>query len=159
MKTRKALLYLALAATFALTGCRSTRTVAPIPPATETHDYTVMTFTGTVDGISVNGQVRMERNRVIWCSVSKFVELGRAMATPDSVWVQVPMLNRNQKGDYNDLSRVTHRRMSFADLQGILESDDAERRIAELAQELNLSVQVRITRREKADKLTFPFNK
>lgn len=148
-----------IAATLTLVGCRSTRTATSTPQTTEESRYTVMTFTGTVDGISVNGQVRMERDRVIWCSVSKFIELGRAMATPDSVWVQVPMLNRNQKGDYNDLSRVAQRRLTFNDLQDILESADAEQRIAELAQGLNLAAQVRITRREKADKLTFPFNK
>lgn len=147
-------------AAFLMAGCRSTQTVTPTPaPQEERHDYTVMAFTGTANGINVSGQVRMDKDKVIWCSVNKFIELGRAMATPDSVWVRVPLANRYQKGDYNDLSRKVGRHMTFADLQAILESDDAERRIEELARSLNLAVTVKITRKTKAEKLSFPFDK
>ena len=41
-------------------GCRSTQGVSSTPQQAERHDYTVMTFTGTVDGMSVSGQVLME---------------------------------------------------------------------------------------------------
>lgn len=140
-------------------GCRSTQGVSSTPQQAERHDYTVMTFTGTVDGMSVSGQVRMDRDKVIWCSVSKFFEVGRAMATPDSVWVKAPLLGQDRKGNYNDLSRVAKAPLTFADLQGILESDDAERRIEELARRLDITMQVRITRREKVENLSFPFNK
>ena len=140
-------------------GCRSTQGVSSTPRQAERHDYTVMTFTGTVDGMSVSGQVRMDRDKVIWCSVSKFIEVGRAMATPDSVWVKAPLLGQDRKGNYNDLSRVAKTPLTFADLQGILESDDAERRIEELARRLDITMQVRITRREKVENLSFPFNK
>ncbi len=140
-------------------GCRSTQGVSSTPQQAERHDYTVMTFTGTVDGMSVSGQVRMDRDKVIWCSVSKFIEVGRAMATPDSVWVKAPLLGQDRKGNYNDLSRVAKAPLTFADLQGILESDDAERRIEELARRLDITMQVRITRREKVENLSFPFNK
>lgn len=152
------LVLLALAAT----GCRSTRNVTepPTTPVVETTPaYTVITFTGTVEGLGVSGQVRMEKGKVIWGSVSKFVELGRAMATPDSVWVRMPLMGRNQEGDYRDLERLTGNRISFADLEAILESEDAEERIAALGKRMGMSVQVKITRREKAEKLTFPFNK
>ena len=81
------------------------------------------------------------------------------MATTDSVWLQVPMLKRYQKGDYKDLSRMAKRSLTFSDLQGILESNDAERRIAELAQSLGVALTVKITRREKVEKLTFPFER
>ncbi len=140
-------------------GCRSTQGVSSTPQQAERHDYTVMTFTGTVDGMSVSGQVRMDRDKVIWCSVSKFIEVGRAMATPDSVWVKAPLLGQDRRGNYNDLSRVAKAPLTFADLQGILESDDAERRIEELARRLDITMQVRITRREKVENLSFPFNK
>lgn len=142
-----------------IVGCRSTQGVSSTPQQAERHDYTVMTFTGTVDGMSVSGQVRMDRDKVIWCSVSKFIEVGRAMATPDSVWVKAPLLGQDRKGNYNDLSRVAKAPLTFADLQGILESDDAERRIEELARRLDITMQVRITRREKVENLSFPFNK
>ena len=143
------------------TGCRSTRPAAvPTPVATPVvHDYTVMTFNGIVEGMSVSGQVRMERGKVIWCSVSKLIELGRAMATPDSVWVRVPMMGLTQDGDYRDVERLTGRRITFGDLEEILASADAEQRIAALGKELGYTVNLKITRREKVDKLTFPFNK
>ena len=57
------------------------------------------------------------------------------------------------------MSRVAKTPLTFADLQGILESDDAERRIEELARRLDITMQVRITRREKVENLSFPFNK
>ncbi|MBR1549505.1 MAG: DUF4292 domain-containing protein [Bacteroidales bacterium] len=155
-----ALLALTLLALVA-TGCRSTRpTPAPTPVVTPTESqYTVMTFSGTVEGISVSGQVRMEHGKVIWCSVSKFIELGRAMATPDSLWVRATMMDLDRKGDYRDLERLSGRRIAFADLEAILLSDDADERIAALGRQLGYNVQVHITRREKADRLTFPFNK
>lgn len=144
-----------------LASCRSLKnpTPSPTPSPAESHDYTVMTFTGTMDGMTVNGQVRMDHDKMIWCSASKFIELGRAMATPDSVWVRASFIGRDQQGDYNDLSRMAKKQLTFEDLQSILESDDAEQRIEELARALGFSVQVRITRREKVAKLTFPFNK
>ncbi|MBQ6742186.1 MAG: DUF4292 domain-containing protein [Bacteroidales bacterium] len=158
MKTFRILLCVAMLA-LTTVGCRSTQGVSSTPQQAERHDYTVMTFTGTVDGMSVSGQVRMDRDKVIWCSVSKFIEVGRAMATPDSVWVKAPLLGQDRKGNYNDLSRVAKAPLTFADLQGILESDDAERRIEELARRLDITMQVRITRREKVENLSFPFNK
>jgi hypothetical protein len=143
------------------TSCRSTRpTTTPTPETTPTESlYTVITFTGTVEGINVSGQVRMEHGKVIWCSVNKFIELGRAMATPDSVWVRATMMDVNREGSYRDLERLTGRRISFADLEAILLSDDADRRITALGRQLGYNVQVHITRREKAQRLTFPFNK
>ena len=142
-------------------GCRSTRQAsAPTPVETPSESlYTVMTFTGTVEGISVNGQVRMEHGKVIWCSVSKFIELGRAMATPDSVWLRAPLLGRNDAGDYRMVKRRTGLDISFADLQDILEADDAEQRIANLARRFGVTLTVKIKKRERVDTLTFPFRK
>lgn len=156
------LLTLALLA-LAATGCRSTRTAAPTPAPVAVEeakpDYTIITFTGVVEGIGVNGQVRMEKGKVIWGSVSKVVELGRAMATTDSIWVRMPLMGRNQEGDYRDLERLSGSRITFGDLEDILLSDNAEERIAALGKKMGLTVQVKITRREKAERLTFPFNK
>lgn len=162
MRARKCLYYFAATVLFSLavTGCRSTKSVSPTPtPQEETHQYTVMAFSGTVDGMSVSGQVRMDKDRTIWCSVSKFIEIGRALATTDSVWVRVPIAGRYHRGDYNDLSRIAKMPVTFADLQGILESPHAEQRITELAKQLGVEARVKITRREKVEKLTFPFEK
>ena len=159
MRNWKIILLMILGA-MVVTGCRSTKTaVDPAAQQKETHDYTMMTFAGTVENLSVTGQVRMDRDKVIWCSVNKFIEVGRAMATPDSVWVQVPLMGRFERVDYNELSRMTKRHITFADLQAILESDDYEREITELAKSIGLSASITITKRIKAEKLTFPFDK
>ena len=149
-----------LLAAMVVAGCRGTKSIVePTPQQEERHDYTVMTFNGTVDGMSVSGQVRMERDKQIWCSVNKFIEVGRALATTDSVWVRVPLMNRYQKGDYKDLSRLANMQLTFKDLQGILESDDVEQKIEELGRRFGVAMRVKILRKEKVEKLTFPFDK
>ena len=75
------------------------------------------------------------------------------------MWVRVPLMNRYQKGDYKDLSRLANMQLTFKDLQGILESDDVERRIEELGRRFGVAMQVKILRKEKVEKLTFPFDK
>lgn len=140
------------------TACCSTK------PATTTgtpsaRPYTVITFTGESEGLSFNGQVRMAKDSVIWCNISKLVELGRAMATPDSVWLRAPLLGRNDAGDYRMVKRRTGLDISFADLQDILEADDAEQRIANLARRFGVTLTVKIKKRERVDTLTFPFRK
>ena len=153
---------MALLALLALTvtGCRSSRTViADTSTSSESPKYTVMTFAGEVDGMSINGQVRMKKGEIIWGSVNKFLEVGRAMATPDSVWVRIPLMNRNFAGNYHDVAQTTGLRTSFIELQELLESDDAEARISVLAQRLGHNANIRIIRKESVEKLTFPFNK
>ena len=124
-----------------LTGCRSSRVATgTTAPTVEEPVYTALTFSGEVDGISVN-----------------FIELGRAIATPDSVRVRIPMMSRRFDGNYQDLQRATGAKTSFAELQEILESDDAEARIATLAQSLGHTAAIRITKRERKETLNFPF--
>ena len=48
-------------------------------------------------------------------------------------------------------------KITFADLEAILESDDAERQIAELGKRFGAEVKVKITKRERTGKLSFPF--
>ncbi len=122
-------------------------------------EKTVMTFTATVDGISVNGQLRMATDSIIWVSVTKLVELGRAMATPDSVWVNVPLANKYFKGNYHDISRRIDHQVSFHSLQKILEADNPERQIERLASQMGFDAKVRITRRQKVERISFPFVK
>ena len=156
-------LVLSLAACLLLllaTSCRSSRpaaTTTTVP--SEPRTYTLITLAGEVDGFSFNGQVRMAKDSVIWCNISKLVELGRAMATPDSVWLRAPLLGRNDAGDYRMVKRRTGLDISFADLQDILEADDAEQRIANLARRFGVALTVKIKKRERVDTLTFPFRK
>lgn len=140
-------------------GCRSNKPTAVPTPSKETPAYTVLTFTGEVDGLSISGQVRMKEGEIIWGSVSKFVEVGRALATPDSVWVKAPLLGRRFTGSYRDVAQQTGIRTTFAELEALLQSDDAEARLAALAEQLGHSAILRITRREKVETLSFPFSK
>ena len=132
-------------------------TIGTPEPQAPKRELSVMTFTATVDGMNVNGQVRMASDSVLWVSVSKIIELGRAKATPDSVFINVPFLNKQFAGDYNEVSRRAGRTVSFEWLQHIATAPDAEKQAAVLARQLGLDAEVKITRREKVEKLTFPY--
>ena len=101
----------------------------------------------------------MAKDSVIWCNFSKIIDLGRALATPDSVWVRIPLLGNNHAGDYGMVKRLTGVSTSFAELQAIVLSDNAEEEIRRLAQRMGHDVKVRIKKRERVTSLTFPFNK
>lgn len=155
-----------LAAMLLLASCHSTKEVAlpeptphqPAPPVVQ-HEKSVMNFTATVEGIGVNGQMRMAYDSVIWVSVTKLVELGRAMATPDSVWVNAPLLDKHFKGDYADLSRRAKRTVTFETLQEIATSDNAEELIVALANSLGINATVRLNQRRRVERISFPFVK
>ena len=109
--------------TVALTvGCRSTEKTAATTPAA-TREFYTMNFSGEAEGVSFNGQMRMAKDSIIWCNFSKIIDLGRAMATPDSVWVNIPLLGRNQAGDYAMVKRLTGASVTYDELQAILLSD------------------------------------
>ena len=150
-----------------LTGCRSTKNVAPTSRPEATAGYTprecmVMNFTAEMDGLSVNGQLRVAKDSLIWVNGSKLFELGRAMASPDSVWVSVPLMQRYFKGTYAELRRATSVNVTFEELQRIAYSDEEEmnRKISRMARQLGQGdLKVKITSRARVDKLTFPFKK
>lgn len=147
-----------------LAGCRSTRQVVSTPPEAAAkpqelprRELTVTSFTAIVNGISASGQVRMAEDSVIWVNVTKLVELGRGLATKDSVWLSVPLADRHFAGSYDDLQRITHRRLTYADLQAMVKADDAGEQIEALAASLGYEAKVYITARRKVEKLTFPY--
>lgn len=166
MKRRHVIFLFFAIALLAVAACRSQRDTAATPdtpgtPATPAAEarYTVISFTGTVDGISVNGQVRLAKDSVIWCSVTKLLEVGRAMATPDSVWVRSSLLGVNEAGTFSQAQRKAKTNLTFSQIQELLMSDDAEQRLAEMSSTLGHPATVRITRRQQVDRLSFPFNK
>ena len=116
-------------------------------------------FTAVVDGTSVNGQLRMAEDSVIWVSIYKIIELGRAKATADSVWVNVPLLNRSFAGTYAQVSRIAKREVTFEKLMAIVNSNDAERQIEALAATLGYEAKVRLEQRQKVQRLSFPFSR
>ena len=139
------------------TGCSSTEKATATPSTGR--EYLTMNLSGEAEGVSFTGQLRMAKDSVIWCSFSKFIDLGRAMATPDSVWVRIPLLGSNQAGDYTMVKRLTGVSTNFSELQAILLSDNAEEEIHRLAKRMGYDVTVRIKKREQVESLTFPFNK
>lgn len=142
------------------TGCHSTKKATATPPEVrQPREYYTMNFSGEADGIGFSGQLRMAKDSVIWCNFSKIIDLGRAMATQDSVWVRIPLLNRNESGDYGMVKRLTGISVTYDELQSIVLSDNAEERIRNLARRMGHDVTVRIKRRERVESLTFPFNK
>lgn len=168
MKLRNIAFLLLGAVLLTIAACRSQRESIPSPteaaadtptvPATP-RQYTVITFNGTVDGISVNGQIRMAKDSLIWGSVTKLIEVGRAMATPDSVWARSALLGINEAGTFQQAQRRAKTTLTFSQIQALLESDDAEQRLAEMARNLGHPATIRITRRQQVDRLSFPFNK
>ncbi|MBO7100989.1 MAG: DUF4292 domain-containing protein [Bacteroidales bacterium] len=129
------------------------------PAATPTRVYTVVNFTGEVAGVSVNGQLRMAQDSVMWLSVYKFIEVARGLATPDSVWLRSSLLGIDRGADYGDLRQRLHRHISYNDLQTLALADDAEERISQLARQLGFDATVHITRRQQVPALTFPYSK
>ena len=147
-------------------GCRSTRqaatTTAPATvaaPAATQRQLTVITFSAIANGFSASGQMRVAEDSVLWVSVNKLVELGRAMATPDSVWVTTTFGDHNFAGSYDDLQRLTKRRITFDEMQAMAMADDAGEQISQLAASLGLNATVYVTGRRKVNKLAFPFKK
>lgn len=156
-------------------GCKSARKVVanepprvadtvavatPSPQAPQNvRELSVTKFTADVEGNRVNGQLRMAEDSVIWICVYKVIELGRAKATADSVWVNVPLLNRSFAGTYAQVSRMAKREVTFEKLMAIVNSDDAERQIEALAATLGYKASVTLERRQKVQRLSFPFSR
>ena len=150
----------------AATGCRSSRqivaeqTVIPQTGDEATHrEYTVITIEGTAEGLSFRAQVRMAKDSLIWANATKVLELARAMCTPDSVWVNVPLFGGQKEGTYADVENEIGISTSFKELQDILESPHPEKRISEMAAQMGVRCKVHVVKRERVDRITFPYNK
>ncbi len=150
-----------------LSGCRSTKTAAPSSQPEAVAEGTprecmVMNFTAEAEGLSFNGQLRVAKDSLMWMNGSKILEIGRALASPDSVWVSVPLMQRYFAGTYADLRRATSVNVTFDELQRIAFSDEEEmaRKISQIARRMGYAdVKVKVTSRQRVEKLTFPFRK
>jgi hypothetical protein len=135
---------LALAACIALTGCRSGKElrrapdavaqrdtseakppVAPRAPRLDTitsTDFATLTanFRCSVDGVTVNGQLRMASDSIIWVSINKIVELGRARITPTRAQAYTKLMGMNYDLTYSDLRQRWGIDIDFATLQALL---------------------------------------
>lgn len=166
MKART--LTLLLLAALAFGACHSSRrtAVAPLPDTTDAtqplpphRTYTVVPFTAEVDGMAVSGQLRMAEDSVMWLSVNKFIEVARALATADSLFLHAPMLGYDGAMDYPTLQRHTGVKTSLREMQQMALAPDAEQRIAELAAKLGFNAKVQIGQRRQVQQLNFPYAK
>lgn len=172
---RKAVAMVLLAAMLFAAGCRSSRQAATAPnagaaapgqaatPGAEAapaaKERTVTNFDATFEGVGMNGQLRIVQDSALWVSVTKLIEVGRGLATRDSVWISAPILDVRFAGTYADLSRKAGRTLTFDKLQQMALSDNAEQELQRLAAELGFNAKVRITSRRKVDRLGVPFKK
>lgn len=158
-KIASTLLPLALAALLLASACCSQRQLAedsaPVQPQ-RVHPYRTANFTCAVAGTTVNGQIRLAEDSIIWASASKVVELGRAVATPDSVIVYAKVMGSCFRGTYDDLYRRFHYRTSFADLQEMLTAPDADARLQSLARRFGVAAEVRIQPWRESKEASFP---
>lgn len=145
MKSHRTIFAIMLVACVALAGCRShrhlagndaprgadTSTVAPpnagkpraerLDSIAGTEYRTLMAnFKCSVRGIAVNGQMRLLRDSIVWVSVNKVVELGRAQATPSRVQAYLKLMGKRYDMGYGDLKRNWGIDADFATLQALL---------------------------------------
>ena len=132
-----------LVATVALmfvTACKTTKptttttTVTP-PPVVDNHltlneikmsDFSTlqMNFRTEVRDIGVSGQVRIQKDRVIWVSISKLIELARVKLTPDSAYASVKIKNQAFQGTYEQFQKQFGIAINFDIAQAIIIGND-----------------------------------
>lgn len=133
MKTR---LFIALSLVL-FVGCRSSRELTqPAPPvADSTAAVTVESkicfaanFHCDLRNVRLNGMMRMQEDSVLWVSVSKIVELGRAKLTPDSLTVYARATQQYFRGDYATAYAMSGYHVDFAQLQELFLTAFRERK-------------------------------
>ena len=126
------------------------------PPAESARRYSTANFNCAVAGTTVSGQVRVAEDSVIWVSVSKIVELGRAVATKDSVTVYAKVMGRCFRGTYDDVYRRFHYRTTYAELEAMVTSPDAEARLQALARRFGVEASIRLQPWREMKEVSFP---
>ena len=135
MKTRVTIFLLFVAL---LAGCRGSRHLAE-STSPEAADSTAVesvrqrtcfaaNFQCDLYHVRLNGMLRMMEDSVLWVSVNKVVELGRAYLTPDSVNLYARVTQQYFRGDYNDAYRVSGYRVDYEQLQNLFLEAFRERR-------------------------------
>jgi hypothetical protein len=125
------------------TGCRSHKdlqrtdvgrtdstavTSKPNPPATENLDFIAgsdyasyrANFSCTVNGITVSGQIRIAKDSIVWVSVNKVIEVGRAKLTPARAQGYVKLIGKQYDGDYEGLKKRWNIDADYATLEALL---------------------------------------
>ena len=102
------------------------QTTQPTEPQNFQFQQLTRNFVANVEGmgISVNGQLRIENDSIIWITVSKMVELARIKLTQDSAWVFLKLQNSYSQGSYTDLAKKMGLDIDYRSLQDLLVGND-----------------------------------
>lgn len=142
MKNRRLyiLLFVATVALIFATSCKTTKptttttTVTP-PLVVDNHvavneikasDFSTlqMNFRTEISDVGVSGQVRIQKNRVIWVSISKLIELARVKLTPDSAYATIKIKNQAFQGTYEQFQKQFGIAINFDIAQAIIIGND-----------------------------------
>lgn len=77
-------------------------------------------FSCRVDGIDVNGQIRMTHDSIIWVSINKIIELGRVVLTPTRVQGYVKIMDKYFDGTYDELRKRWGIDIDYATMEALL---------------------------------------
>ncbi|MBQ9587661.1 MAG: DUF4292 domain-containing protein [Bacteroidales bacterium] len=77
-------------------------------------------FSCVVDGMTASGQIRLMCDSVIWVSLSKVIEIGRAKFTPSHVSAYIKLINKSFNGDYALIAKRYGVDVDFATMQALL---------------------------------------
>lgn len=123
-----------------MTSCKSTKKVTQTPeippPPPEVNHLTVkdirnadfstlsMNFGTEIDVVRVSGQVRIKKDKVIWVSISKIIELARVKMTTDSVYASVKVKNQAFQGTYTQFQKEFGIAINYDIMQALLIGND-----------------------------------
>ncbi|HBB90931.1 MAG: hypothetical protein A2X22_06315 [Bacteroidetes bacterium GWF2_49_14] len=88
--------------------------------------YIEIRFTGKTDldedKVSFMGSAKLVKDSLIWVSLRSpiGIEIGRFMASPDSIWLVSKILKIKEKGNWRMMRELTRHELDFNSLQGIL---------------------------------------
>jgi len=77
-------------------------------------------FSCTVEGMNINGQVRIQHDSIIWISCTKIFEVARLRFTPTRVQGYSRLLNKYYDGDYASLAKRWGIDLDYATLQSLI---------------------------------------
>lgn len=83
------------------------------------HRYSA-NFSCEVEGISVNGQIRIVHDSCIWISVSKIIEVGRVMITPTRVSGYSRILGKYYDGTYEEVRKRWGIEIDYGTIEALL---------------------------------------
>ena len=120
-----------------LVGCHSHRDLTQPTPSdadstavatTDKKTCFAANFQCDLRNVRLSGMMRMQEDSILWVSVSKIVELGRAKLTPDSIIVYSRATQQFFRGTYADAQTLSGYTVDFAQLQELFMTAFRERK-------------------------------